>query len=147
MSNINYSNNLTKALKVFNEICIDQNSKLNFIKEVFETDGAANMNFDLDKLKTIMSLVVPKVLENDTSIIKDHFYKNLDTISKCDTPEDIILLFKSNQEVIDEFCISYLTFKQYIDFIDNEKSRLIKIQNAIAKQVVEYVSGSLNNSL
>ncbi|WP_033160100.1 DUF1951 domain-containing protein [Mycoplasmoides alvi] len=142
MAIINYQNNVQKAVKILNEICTNQNMKLVFIKEIFETDGAANMNFDLDKLNSIMSLIAPSSLL-ETSTIKEYFYNNLNLISKCDSFEDLLVLFKSNQDVIDEFCVSYLTFKQFIDFVDNEKTRLIKIQNAIAKQIADYVSESL----
>ena len=144
MAAINYPSNVQKALKVLNEICTDQNAKLNFIKEIFETDGAPNMNYDLEKLNSIMNLIAPSSL-TDTAIIKEYFWNNLNLIAKCDSSEDLLVLFKSNQEVIDEFCVSYLTFKQFIDFIDDEKSRLVKIQSAIAKQVSDYVSKSLNN--
>ncbi len=147
MANSSYTSNVSKAIKIFNDVCADQNQKLEFIKEVFETDGAANMNFDLDKLKQIMGLVAPADLADDTAAIKDYFYKNLDAVSKCDSLQDLIVLFKSNQEIIDEFCISYLTFKHYIDFVDSEKPRLVKIQNAIAKQIADYVSGSIGNAL
>lgn len=140
MLKFNYQENVKKAIELFNKICTDQKSKLEFIKETYETDGAANMNYSLDELNKIMELIVAQSF-NKPSEPKNFFYKNLKRISKCDSPEDIILLFKSEQQIIDEFCVSYLTFKQCFDFVDEEKATLIKIQNAIAKKVIEFVFG------
>lgn len=135
-----YESNINQAIAVFNEICKDQRAKLEFIKEIYETDGAANMNYKLDQLEKIMSLVCDS---DESGVPKSYFKNNLNLISKSDSPEDILALFKRTQKVIDEFCISYLTFKQSFDFDDPERSTLIKIQNAIAKQVSEFVFGGV----
>lgn len=135
-----YESNVNQAISVFNEICKDQRAKLEFIKEIYETDGAANMNYKLDQLEKIMSLVCDS---DESGVPKSYFKNNLNLISKSDSPEDILALFKRTQKVIDEFCISYLTFKQSFDFDDPERSTLIKIQNAIAKQVSEFVFGGV----
>lgn len=135
-----YESNVNQAIAVFNEICKDQRAKLEFIKEIYETDGAANMNYKLDQLEKIMSLVCDS---DESGVPKSYFKNNLNLISKSDSPEDILALFKRTQKVIDEFCISYLTFKQSFDFDDPERSTLIKIQNAIAKQVSEFVFGGV----
>lgn len=133
-----YDSNVNQAIAVFNEICKDQRAKLEFIKEIYETDGAANMNYKLDQLEKIMRLVCDS---GEPGVPKNYFKNNLNLISKSDSPEDILALFKRTQKVIDEFCISYLTFKQSFDFDDPERTTLIKIQNAIAKQVSEFVFG------
>lgn len=140
MSVTKYESNINQAIAVFNEICKDQRAKLEFIKEIYETDGAANMNYKLDQLEKIMSLVCDS---DESGVPKSYFKNNLNLISKSDSPEDILALFKRTQKVIDEFCISYLTFKQSFDFDDPERSTLIKIQNAIAKQVSEFVFGGV----
>ena len=143
MANSNYEQKVKQAREIFNNVCSDQKAKLEFIKEIYETDGAANMNYSLDDLKKIMSLIISRSDDKPTEP-KDYFRNNLDKIAKCDTPEDIVVLFKSDDDVIDEFCISYLTFKQCFDFQDEERATLTKIQNAIAKQITEFVFGAPN---
>ncbi|WP_027119680.1 DUF1951 domain-containing protein [[Mycoplasma] testudinis] len=132
----NYSNQITQAIQIFNEMCADHRVKLDFIKDVYETDGAANMDFKLAQLQKIMECVCQQVNPGDA---KAYFKQNLKVISESDGTEDILALFKRDSKVIDEFCISYLTFKHSLDFDDNERSTLIKIQNTIAKQIIDFL--------
>ncbi|CDN40752.1 DUF1951 domain-containing protein [Mycoplasma amphoriforme] len=132
----NYQSNIDQATIIFNKVCFEYRMKLDFIKEVYESDGVANMDYKLSDLQEMMRLVCD--LKN-SSEAKIYFKKNLKIISECDGTDDILALFKRDQRTIDEFCISYLTFKHSYDFEDPERSTLNKIQNTIAKQIIDFL--------
>lgn len=132
----NYQSYIDQATIIFNKVCFEYRMKLDFIKEVYESDGVANMDYKLSDLQEMMRLVCdPK----NSSEAKIYFKKNLKIISGCDGTDDILALFKRDQRTIDEFCISYLTFKHSYDFEDPERSTLNKIQNTIAKQIIDFL--------
>lgn len=134
-----YPERVAAAVAVFNKICPDPKQKLAFVAEVLETDGPANMGWPLAQLEEIMRLITPSPSHPDEA--KAYFRANLDKIGRCDSTEDVVVLFGSDQTALDEFCVSYLTFKQSFDFPDGERDKLVKNQNAIAKLVVEFVEG------
>lgn len=134
-----YPERVARAVAAFNKICPDPKQKLAFVGEVLETDGPANMSWPLDDLEAIMRLLTPT--SDHPEEAKAYFRANLDKIGRCDSTEDVVVLFGSDPVTLDEFCVSYLTFKQSFDFPDSERDKLVKNQNAIAKLVVEFVEG------
>lgn len=134
---VSYSERVTKAITLFNDLCHTHKEKLIFIGNVLETDGAANMNYPLASLESIMNLLTPSSETPDEA--KLYFRANLEKIGRCDSTEDVLVLFGSSPATLDEFCISYLTFKQSFEFADHERDKFIKNQNAIAKIVVDFI--------